>query len=154
MVLTEDDLAKVSAFLSDLETTDPPDAARVRRQRQAPRPDWSRMDLPAIDRAYRSFWLAQTGTAIRAHVERYGPDFQRIIHDDLPRLLGYCQDVLEDQRIHGTWPRPDACQLLSAYLTRARRYDLARRVELGFQRHVVRSVPHNQRRASAAPPRD
>ena len=139
MELSDDSLARVLAFIDELEAVRPPDRARVLAQRQAPRPDWKKMDLPAIDRAYRRFWLAQTGTARRAFIDRYGSNFTNVISNELSLILDYCRHVLDDQREHGTWPRPDACRLLSHYLSRANRFDLARRVELGFQEQVIRS---------------
>ncbi len=138
----------VRAFIAELETTAPPDAERVRKQRQAPRPDWSKLDLPAIDSAYRRFWLAQTGTARQAFAAQHGPDYLLVIANDLPRLLAYCRHVLQDQRDHGTWPRPDACRLLCEHLSHRRRFDLARRVEMGFERQVIRSDGRTRQRAS------
>ncbi|SNY53924.1 hypothetical protein SAMN06297129_2669 [Pseudooceanicola antarcticus] len=145
MELSKEKLAAVLAFITELETLAPPDRDWVLERRQAPKPDWKTLDLPAIDRLYRTFWLAQTGTARRAYTQRFGDSYLQEVARDLSMILDYCRHVLADQRQHGTWPRPDACRLLTSHLVQANRFDLARRVELGFHRQAVRSDIRKER---------
>ncbi|GAA6164684.1 hypothetical protein NBRC116590_23880 [Pelagimonas sp. KU-00592-HH] len=135
--ISEDDLRLLSKLLDRLESTSAPDRKETIEKRTR-KPDWSRNAPEQLEAAHRQIELAYKGTTFSKFRKELGDSFPHGIRDDLRVLLKVVESALEDQRQYGTWPPPYFATRVGIVLRKAKRFDLSKRFEAAYAKHVVK----------------